>query len=204
MAALADWATSRDSLLGVGRLRHAYRQRSRRPTLRSSSAPRVLHPSCPFSSFVGAAPRSRVGWFGRSKIPRHKYADCPPKTWERRSVPFPAALAPELARSWWVRAATDSVFTDQRGGVLRNSNYRARVFEPAVRAVQAAAAAQRARGGGDCRRGQYTGVPDDHAARFAAHCGKFGGQCWRQREGGAAHVGAREGQHDAGCVRRPV
>jgi integrase len=26
----------------------------------------------------------------------------------------------------------DMVFTDMRGGVLRNSNYRARVFEPAV------------------------------------------------------------------------
>ena len=26
----------------------------------------------------------------------------------------------------------DLVFTDMRGGVLRNSNYRARVFEPAV------------------------------------------------------------------------
>lgn len=68
-----------------------------------------------------------------------------PKTWERRSVPFPAALAPELAALMVGKGREDAVFTDQRGGVLRNSNYRARVFEPAVRAVQAAAVAQRAR-----------------------------------------------------------
>ena len=37
------------------------------------------------------------------------------------------------------------VFTDQRGGVLRNSNWRARVFEPAVTAVQSQATAQRAK-----------------------------------------------------------
>ncbi|WP_310589701.1 tyrosine-type recombinase/integrase [Mycolicibacterium mageritense] len=35
--------------------------------------------------------------------------------------------------------------TDLRGGVLRNSNWRARVFDKAVTAVQAAAVAQRAR-----------------------------------------------------------
>jgi integrase len=32
----------------------------------------------------------------------------------------------------------DVVFTDMRGGVLRNSNWRARVFEPAVKACQKA------------------------------------------------------------------
>ena len=32
----------------------------------------------------------------------------------------------------------DLVFTDQRGGVLRNSNWRARVFRPAVAECQAA------------------------------------------------------------------
>lgn len=68
-----------------------------------------------------------------------------PKTWERRSVPFPAALADELAALMVGKGRDDLVFTDMRGGVLRNSNWRARVFEPAVRLVQAEAIAQRAR-----------------------------------------------------------
>jgi integrase len=55
-----------------------------------------------------------------------------PKTWERRSVPFPAVLADELAALMVGKGRDDLVFTDMRGGVLRNSNWRARVFEPAV------------------------------------------------------------------------
>src|ERR1700752_4867652 len=55
-----------------------------------------------------------------------------PKTWERRSVPFPAVLADELAALMAGKGRDDLVFTDLRGGVLRNSNWRARVFEPAV------------------------------------------------------------------------
>jgi integrase len=39
----------------------------------------------------------------------------------------------------------DLVFTDLRGGVLRNSNWRARVFDKAVLAVQTAVIAQRAK-----------------------------------------------------------
>jgi len=61
-----------------------------------------------------------------------------PKTWERRSVPFPAALADELAALMVGKARDELVFTDLRGGVLRNSNYRARVFEPAVEKCQRA------------------------------------------------------------------
>ncbi len=68
-----------------------------------------------------------------------------PKTWERRSVPFPAALADELSALMVGRGRDDLVFTDMRGGVLRNSNWRARVFEKAVRTVQAAVIAQRAK-----------------------------------------------------------
>src|ERR1700687_4899508 len=59
-----------------------------------------------------------------------------PKTWERRSVPFPASIASELAALMVGRGRDDLVFTDMRGGVLRNSNWRARVFEPAVRKCQ--------------------------------------------------------------------
>ena len=55
-----------------------------------------------------------------------------PKTHERRSVPFPAVLADETAALMVGKGRDDLVFTDMRGGVLRNSNYRARVFEPAV------------------------------------------------------------------------
>ncbi len=61
-----------------------------------------------------------------------------PKTWERRSVPFPAELADELAALMVGKARDALVFNDMRGGVLRNSNWRARVFEPAVRKCQAA------------------------------------------------------------------
>ena len=59
-----------------------------------------------------------------------------PKTWERRSVPFPAALADELAALMVGKGRDELVFTDQRGGVLRVSNYRTRVFAPAVRRCQ--------------------------------------------------------------------
>jgi integrase len=58
-----------------------------------------------------------------------------PKSWERRSVPFPAALAGELALLMTGKARDDLVFTDLRG-VLRNSNWRARVFRPAVARCQ--------------------------------------------------------------------
>ena len=61
-----------------------------------------------------------------------------PKTWERRSVPFPAVLADELAALMVGKDRDGLVFTDQRGGVLRNSNWRARVFAPAVEACQKA------------------------------------------------------------------
>jgi integrase len=61
-----------------------------------------------------------------------------PKTWERRSVPFPAALSDELAAMMVGKGRDELVFTDLRGGVLRNSNWRARVFEPAVTKCQQA------------------------------------------------------------------
>ena len=63
---------------------------------------------------------------------------CTPKTWERRSVPFPAVLADELSALMVGKGRDELVFTDLRGGVLRNSNWRARVFEPAVAECQQA------------------------------------------------------------------
>jgi integrase len=55
-----------------------------------------------------------------------------PKTWERRSVPFPASLADELAALMVGKSRDDLVFTSGRGEVLRVSNYRRRVFALAV------------------------------------------------------------------------
>jgi integrase len=60
-----------------------------------------------------------------------------PKSWERRSVPFPTALAGELAALMIGKDRDDLVFTDLRCGVLSNSNWRARVFRPAIERCQA-------------------------------------------------------------------
>ena len=59
-----------------------------------------------------------------------------PKTHERRSVPFPAALADELAALMVGKGRDDLVFTSRRGEVLRVSNYRRWVFAPAVTKCQ--------------------------------------------------------------------
>jgi hypothetical protein len=59
-----------------------------------------------------------------------------PKTWQRRSVPFPAALAPEPAILMVGEGRDDLVFTPHARGVLRNSNYRARVVESVVKKRQ--------------------------------------------------------------------
>lgn len=55
-----------------------------------------------------------------------------PKTWERRSVPFPASLADELSALMVGKSRDDLVFTSRRGEVLRVSNYRRWVFASAV------------------------------------------------------------------------
>jgi integrase len=59
-----------------------------------------------------------------------------PKSWERRSVPFPASLADELAALMVGKGREDLVFTTARGGVLRASNYRKRFFVSAVQRCQ--------------------------------------------------------------------
>lgn len=55
-----------------------------------------------------------------------------PKTWERRSVRFPADVSERLAAAMEGKPRGDLVFQDLRGGVLRNSNWRSRVFAPAL------------------------------------------------------------------------
>lgn len=55
-----------------------------------------------------------------------------PKDHQRRSVPFPRSLVPVLSAQLQGRAKDDLVFTAPGGGVLRNGNFRHRVFDPAV------------------------------------------------------------------------
>lgn len=53
-------------------------------------------------------------------------------------MPLPAALSEDLAALMVAKDRDALVFTDQRGGVLRNSNWRSRVFRPAVLRCQSA------------------------------------------------------------------
>lgn len=55
-----------------------------------------------------------------------------PKTYERRTVPYPAFLGDELARLTRGKGPDALVFADGAGGVLRVSNFRPRVFRPAL------------------------------------------------------------------------
>ena len=56
----------------------------------------------------------------------------PPKTYQRRSVPLPQSLVDELATHLAGKDPSDFVFTSSRGGPLRQSNFYARSFKPAV------------------------------------------------------------------------
>jgi integrase len=55
-----------------------------------------------------------------------------PKTHQRRAVPVPRFLAEELAKALADKGPDDLVFTSPRGGVLRNTNFRPRFFDPAA------------------------------------------------------------------------
>ena len=59
-----------------------------------------------------------------------------PKTHERRSVPFPAALADDLAALMVGKGRESLVFTTPGGDVLRVSTWRKRFFAPAVAKCQ--------------------------------------------------------------------
>ena len=54
------------------------------------------------------------------------------KTHQRRSVPIPRFLADELANRLAGKAPGDLLFTAPEGGVLRNTNFRPRFFDPAA------------------------------------------------------------------------
>jgi len=54
-----------------------------------------------------------------------------PKSHKRRSVPFPQFLTDPLRAATAGKVAVDLVFTAPEGGVLRNTNFRSRVFDRA-------------------------------------------------------------------------
>jgi integrase len=58
-----------------------------------------------------------------------------PKTHQRRSVPLPRSLVDELARHMAGKRPDDLVFTTPRGEVMRNHNFRSRVFVPAAEKI---------------------------------------------------------------------
>lgn len=58
-----------------------------------------------------------------------------PKTHQRRSVPLPRSLVDELARHIAGKRPDDLVFTTPRGDVMRNHNFRSRVFVPAAKGI---------------------------------------------------------------------
>lgn len=60
------------------------------------------------------------------------------KTYQRRSVPFPAFLAPALSELVAGRAGEDPLFPAAQGGALRLNAWRARHFTPAVAAARTA------------------------------------------------------------------
>ncbi|HSE70232.1 MAG TPA: site-specific integrase, partial [Nocardioidaceae bacterium] len=58
-----------------------------------------------------------------------------PKTHQRRSVPVPRSLVDALAKHVAGKAPDDLVFTTTRGDVMRNHNFRSRVFVPAAERI---------------------------------------------------------------------
>ena len=54
------------------------------------------------------------------------------KNHQRRSVPIPRFLAAELTEHLAGKSPADLVFTSPEGGVLRNTNFRPRFFDPAA------------------------------------------------------------------------
>lgn len=54
------------------------------------------------------------------------------KNHQRRSVPIPRFLAAELSEHLAGKSPADLVFTSPEGGVLRNTNFRPRFFDPAT------------------------------------------------------------------------
>ena len=75
-------------------------------------------------------------WAVTAPAPNPLWPDHQRLVHQQGKLPFPAALADELSALMVGKGRDELVFTDMRGGVLRNSNWRARVFEPAVSKCQ--------------------------------------------------------------------
>ena len=58
-----------------------------------------------------------------------------PKTHQRRSVPLPRSLVDALVEHIAGKGPDDLVFTTPRGDVMRNHNFRSRVFVPAAASI---------------------------------------------------------------------
>jgi hypothetical protein len=101
---------------------------------------------------------------------------------EHNGIAGVEALADELAALIIGKGRDDSVCTDVRGGVLRNSNWRARVFDAAVKKLS------------EGRRH----LPDHHATRPPPHSSQPCRQFARQCEGGSADAWSRHSLDDAG------
>ena len=61
-----------------------------------------------------------------------------PKSYEKRSVPFPKMLSDDLAAAMKNKGREDLVFAAPAGGVLRIATFRTRVFGPAVKELMEA------------------------------------------------------------------
>ena len=81
-----------------------------------------MRPSCFGGSKIGS------GWPTRSPSPRTGVRGPPT---QRRSVRIPRFLAEELAAQVLGKGPEDLVSTSPGGGVLRNTNFRPRIFDPA-------------------------------------------------------------------------
>jgi integrase len=96
------------------------------------------------------------------------------KTHQRRSVPIPHFLADDLADHLTGKAPGDLVFTAPEGGVLRNTNFRPRFFDPAAGKVG------------------LLGLTPHELRHTAEPCHSRR----RQRQSGAADARARLSRHD--------
>jgi integrase len=75
--------------------------------------------------------RISVNWSVTESASGELHRDSP-KTYRRRTVPIPAFLCDRLAAHTNGRDPDEPLFTSPKGGLLRNSNFRTTIFDPAV------------------------------------------------------------------------
>ncbi len=107
-----------------------------------------------------------------------------PKDHERRSVPFPAFLADELGKQMLGKGREDLLFSASKGGPLRVSHWRPRVFQRCPRLAG--------------------GLPEGDSERPPAHRRQLGSVCGRQRLGARADARPRRPEPHPSDLCRPV